>query len=389
MGFARQAQNATCPTDRGKRITVVHVASGDLWAGAEVQLYNLANELQKSSLIQVHVVLLNYGTLERRLREKDISVVVFDESQLGSVTILFRLRGFLKRLKPHVVHTHRSKENVLGSLATVMANGPHCLRTVHGRPESRIKSWQFRKLAYLWADWLCGRYLQSKIVAVSHALAIDLSRSFGKKRTVTIENGIDVDSARSMSLMPVDIPGTIESTKIALVGRLVPVKRADIFIKVAHLLSQKNADLSFYLFGDGPLEQELRMMLENLGLQKRVFLIGFKENIPAHLVHMDMLLITSDHEGLPMGLLEAMSLYVPVIAHAVGGIPKVLQDGECGTLIQRQDPEQYALAVKRYLCDKKPFSDKAEKAYQRVQQAYGAADNATCYLQLYAELLGH
>lgn len=97
------------------RPNVLHIASGDLWAGAEVQMFTLARALQNDLNIRVNVVLLNHGKLEHELRMAGIRTIVLDESKFNSVRILCQLVRTIRELRPDVIHTHRLKENILGS----------------------------------------------------------------------------------------------------------------------------------------------------------------------------------------------------------------------------------------------------------------------------------
>lgn len=244
---------------------MVHVASGDLWAGAEVQLYDLANELHQCTRIRLHVVLLNHGILENRMRQQGIAVTVLDEGKFNSVRIFYLLRRFLRKVKPDIVHTHQQKENVLGSIAASSFSGVRSIRTVHGGPEFGLKPWQVHKLGYRLLDWICARYLQQKLVAVSYELRDLLGRRFRKEKIAVVENGIDVAEVRNVGSTIVEIPGPVESIKIGFAGRLTPVKRVDILIETARLLARNESnDFRFYIFGDGPLEGELRELIRNL-----------------------------------------------------------------------------------------------------------------------------
>ena len=106
---------------RQKKIKILHIASGDLWAGAEVQLYTLSKALADTSDVEISVILLNHGELENKLRDADIALTVLDESTLSDIQILFRLIRHIRTQGPDLIHTHRLKENVIGSLAALLA----------------------------------------------------------------------------------------------------------------------------------------------------------------------------------------------------------------------------------------------------------------------------
>ena len=102
---------------------------------------------------------------------------------------------------------------------------------------------------------------------------------------------------------------------------------------------------AFYVFGEGPLRAELEAEAERLGITAAARFMGFTHEVAANLKAMDLLLLTSDHEGLPMIVLEAMTLRVPVVSHAVGAIPALLDEGRGGTLLTTQAPEAFARAI--------------------------------------------
>lgn len=370
----------------GERTTVVHIASGDLWAGAEVQLFNLACALDADPQIRLFVILLNHGLLAQRLHERGVSVQVFDEGRLNIVQILARVHHFLLQVRPDIVHTHREKENVIGAVAARLA-GAGSIRTVHGLSEHPPRPWQLQRRLTALIDRACARHLQARIIAVSPELAGRLRAGGLRGKIRVVENGIDVDQVRHSAASPVDLPGDANVVRIALVARLVPVKRVDVFLATAAMLhARQPGQFQFYILGDGPLMEEARQDIIRRGLQGQVFLLGFRDPVAPYLARMDLLLITSDHEGLPMNLLEAMSLEVPVIAHAVGGVPRILDHGRCGVLVHRQQPEAYADAIMTYLTHRALFLQQARAGHARLRTRYSALANARVLKSLYAEL---
>lgn len=371
----------------GKTISVIHIMEGAIWAGAEVQLYNLATALNRAGTCDFEVILLNHGILEQRLRDSNIPVTVYDESRLGTVALFFRIFSYLLRKRPCIVHAHKQKESILASFATSLLPGTICLRTIHGAYEPRIRSWQLHKRLIRFADLFCGRHIQRWIVSVSAELTGILVEYFPRNKIVTIENAIDTEAIEQQSHAPIDLPGPIDCVRIAIVGRFVPIKRMDIFLYTAHHLIQSGEQRAcFYVLGDGPLYVPMRKLAAELELTGHVFFLGFRDNVPATLSKMNMIVMTSDHEGLPMSLLEALTLKVPIIAHAVGGIPDVLEHGNCGTLVARNNPSDFARAIRYYLDEPQPFLDKAERGYEYVRTRYAANRMAEDYTALYRKL---
>lgn len=160
---------------------VLHIASGDLWAGAEVQLFTLTKALKNNSDTTVDIILLNHGILERKLISNGIKVIIVDESKLNGLIILWKIIRIIHQMQPDVIHTHRIKENVLGSLAALLNGNIPNLRTTHGAPE-HAPSWkQPTKRLFHWLNIICGRYLQHAIIAVSDDLADQLNKEYPAK----------------------------------------------------------------------------------------------------------------------------------------------------------------------------------------------------------------
>src|SRR5262245_58216906 len=118
-----------------KKITVCHVAVGDLWAGAEVQLVTLLSFLIRAPGFDFSAVLLNEGKLADELRGLGVKVTVFAENSLSAPKIFVQLVEYFRRNKRHIIHTHKYKDTILAAPAAKLCGIPHVVRTVHGLPE--------------------------------------------------------------------------------------------------------------------------------------------------------------------------------------------------------------------------------------------------------------
>lgn len=372
--------------NENNNINVLHIASGDLWAGAEVQLFTLAKSLHDNFDISVYVVLLNHGELERKLRDNGINVTVINEENMNGFKILISLVRTIRNYSPDIIHTHRIKENVLGSIAALLAGGVPSIRTVHGAQEHYPGWRQITKHMVVFFDAFCGRFIQKKIIAVSDDLCTILKKTYPLSRINVIENGIDVDYVRNQSKEIRNAKNPSETVfRLGIAGRLVPVKRVDFFIETAKymLAHYPNIILRFYIFGDGPLRDDLIKLSRELDISDCVKFEGHCDNMAQKLAELDLLLMTSDHEGLPMILLEAMALQVPVVAHAIGGIPKLLDQGACGGLVSNHSPSGYSKITHHLLSHPDIRKNITENALARVKNEYSAETNARAYLNEY------
>ena len=116
--------------------------------------------------------------------------------------------------------------------------------------------------------------------------------------------------------------------------------------------------------------------------------LGFRRDALPLLRGLDMLFLTSDHEGTPMVVLEALALRVLVVARAVGGLPAVLGEGDHGVLIGSTEPAAWVDALRPFMLDPQLRSRLAERGFQAVSTQWSAAANARGYVQLYRECVG-
>ena len=323
------------------KLKILHIISGDRWAGAEVQAYTLLKELNKSQ--DAYAIVLNEGELANRLKDLQIPVTLLDESRLNAWKIFKSIRQILKEIRPDIVHTHRQKENILGSIANLLSIRAKCVRTVHG--DAEFEPTGTAKIQTM-LDNFCGRYLQQAIIAVSDDLHQKLLSRFPQKKLFTVVNGIDPEEIRKHLQTP-DFKQAMPNKKhIGIAGRLDPVKRIDIFLEMAKLLLQNHPEIPwhFHIFGEGKLEAEMKQLSDTLGIAEKVTFHGHRKDIKDCIYGLDAVIMCSDHEGLPMTALESIALGTPMIAHGIGGLANLLQ--ECSErLVERHDPVYYATAL--------------------------------------------
>lgn len=364
---------------------ILQLASGDLWAGAEVQIYYLARALHQHPEVELRVVLLNEGQLAERLREQGIPVTVFDESRLSSWRIGRALYRLLQRERPDLLHSHRLKENIIGSVAAALAGLPS-LRSVHGDSEHRgLKQGALETL-----NRFCGRSLQGRIIAVSEELGEKLRPVYGAQRLAVIENSLDARELLERADQGEPPDRDPRKLHVGLVGRMVEVKRVDRFLAIAErvLRSAPPETVQFHLIGDGPLFDSYRRQVLDRGLEQDIRMHGFVANTAPWLRALDLLLFTSDHEGLPMTLLEAMTLETPVMyRRQLPTLHQVLDGGGCGFPIDKDRDEDFAAAILGLLSDRPALEERAARARRRLLEDYDTRTRLGQYLDLYRQLI--
>jgi len=167
-------------------------------------------------------------------------------------------------------------------------------------------------------------------------------------------------------------------------------------LESAQRLLRVDKKLVFLIVGDGPLRGMLEREGERIavlaGPQEAkgcgvVVFAGVRRDMPDVYGIMDVFVLPSVTEGLPMALLEAVASKIPVVATGVGGIPRIIEEGLSGRLVDAGDPKGLAAAIEDTLADPKKSSERVERAYDKVKRKFSSANMARRYTQLYAEIL--
>jgi glycosyltransferase involved in cell wall biosynthesis len=189
-----------------------------------------------------------------------------------------------------------------------------------------------------------------------------------------VPNGIDVEAFRIESgdrqRIRRELGVSDHEIVVGTVAVMRPQKRLDLWLQtLRHVVDQGVAVIGL-IVGDGPLRADLERHAAELSLTGRVRFPGLQSPIAPWLAAMDLFLITSEFEGLPLALLEAMASRLPVVATAVGGIPEVIEDGRSGVLVPIPDPRWLAERARELLLDPERRREMGLEAKRRVEREF-------------------
>lgn len=371
-------------------IKVCHIASGDLWAGAEVQIATLLSELTKCPEVDIQAIILNDGRLARELRASGIKVKIFDENKYNSFTIFKKLLNIFETEAFDILHTHRYKENFLGGVAAKFRGIPYLVSTVHGQSEPFTGIKCIKTAAYSRLNDLMGKYFTNKIIAVSLDLQRSLRKRFNHGQVICIHNAIDmarIKVASSPEKMREGLQISKDHRIIGTIGRLVPIKGIQCLLKAAKIIIDKRSDVTLLIVGDGPLRNSLEQLSRSLHIEKHIRFLGTREDIFDLINIMDIVMFPSFHEGTPTAMLEALAMGKPVVATRVGGIPEIIRQDELGILIEPKKPEHLAEACLALLNNSMDTEDLKLKRKQYIAREFSSDVLRHKVIKLYKELV--
>jgi L-malate glycosyltransferase len=360
-------------------VRICHIISGDLWAGAEVMACHLLKRLAASSDFDISVILLNEGRLACELRSGGLSVHVVDESRHSFAHIALRAGDILRRNPPHIIHSHRYKENLLAFLLSLRLPGVRLVSTQHGLPEAVGKTSLPQRFKSQINFFLLNRYFRT--VAVSRDIRMRLTEQsgFSAERISVIHNGIALPSWRLRDRRK-------GRFMIGSSGRLFPVKDYPLMVQVAAEVAATNRDVRFLLAGEGPERSALEKQIAALGLEGQFTLAGHLETMDSFYRGIDLYLNTSVHEGIPMTILEAMAHGLPVVAPRVGGIREIVEEGVDGFLVDGRDPKAFARKCLLLQRDEALWKRMSLAAREKALRYFSVERMAADYHRLYMNL---
>jgi glycosyltransferase involved in cell wall biosynthesis len=261
------------------------------------------------------------------------------------------LRSLYRRLNPDVVHTHSSKAGILGRFAAADAGVPIIVHTIHGMSFNRTQPW-FLRAAYAWLERRAARRSQA-IVAVADAM-IEQSVAAGiceREKMLTVYSGMEVarftpsPEARRAARLQWGIGD--DEIVVGTVARLFRRKGYEQLIPIMAAARRRVPQLHFVWIGDGAQRTRYEAQLERLGLSGCTTLVGLipPAEVPSQLAGCDILAHTSQWEGLPRAVVQALLLEVPVVAFDIDGTPEVVLEGRTGRVVPLNDLEAFGAAL--------------------------------------------
>jgi glycosyltransferase involved in cell wall biosynthesis len=228
------------------------------------------------------------------------------------------------------------------------------------------------------------------VIAVSSAVKADLIKKKVDQEIIKIVyNGISKSGASSNTRKrPESQAASYDASFIiGVVGRLSAVKGHAYAIRAMKAVVAKQPGCKMVFAGDGPLRYELLRQISASGLENHVQLLGYVQGIDAFLSEIDVFLMPSISEGLPMALLEALNQKIPVIATKVGGIPEVIRHNKEGLLVKPGNPSAIAAEILSLQGDEDKRRKMAQAGFHMLMTKFSDDIMVDEYMKIYAKCI--
>jgi len=301
---------------------------------------------------------------------------------------VIELARFIKGNKIDIVHTHSSKAGILGRCAGMLAKAKIIIHTVHGWSFNDFQKPLLRKL-YVGLERFCAKFTDKIIVVSNHDRQKGLDHKIGPEgRYSLVRYGIDrAQFGKKDPSIRKELGISDGAVVIGTIACFKPQKALEDFVQLAFLTTQAFPQARFLLAGDGLLREKIERKIAQFNLSSRFILAGWRRDVPRILSAMDVFVLTSLWEGLPIVVLEAMASQVPVVATHTGGISEVITDGETGFLVPCHDMPSMLKKMQDLLSDSSLKNRVIQSANQCVDEQFETENMVKAHEELYQKLV--
>ena len=310
------------------------------------------------------------------------------------ISAFFSILRILRKERPDIVHTHTAKAGTLGRAAAVFAGVPVRIHTFHGhifdsyfnKPQTALFLFVERVLAVFSKYILVVSEAQKREIVDRYKIA-----PAGKVRVMPLGLELEKFSSieRGAGKFRAELGVPDGCLAIGIVGRLVPVKNHRMFLEACRKLFDMAGDIKIrcVVVGDGQERASLEKYAEGMGIRSKVIFVGWKEEMSDVYADLDIVALTSNNEGTPVALIEALASGRPVVSTDVGGVKDVVDDGVNGYLVPAGDVSGFAGRLFELAADSRKRDMLGKNGRSKVMKAYSKDRLVIDMKALYEEAL--
>ena len=345
-----------------KTIKVLHTEWSDGWGGQEIRIINEMIALREQG-VEIYLACTNHAQIKQKALDNDIKVFLLPFRGNADFKTLFGIKKIIQENQIDIVNTHSGKDTWVGGLAAKLA-GVKFIRTRHlSNPIKPSRSNFINELA----DY---------IFTTGEGVRLDMitNNRIKPEKIQSIPTGIDADIYDSNNFDRQVCRDLFQfqdgQIVIGIIAVLRQFKRHDRFLNMARNIIDNNSDkdIHFVMAGDGPQRENLSNMINDLGLQDHVSILGHVSNVPELLQALDVFVLTSDSgEGVPQSVMQALLMQTAVVSTNAGSTKDLHHDNNfilidkdshkelneaCNKLVNSEDlRNQYARNSRKYVLD--------------------------------------
>jgi glycosyltransferase involved in cell wall biosynthesis len=313
-----------------------------------------------------------------------LDVVAIKENSSFDRKVIDQIKKVIETRSIDIIHTHDFRSNIYGIICAKKMKLP-MVSTCHGWISNNIKG-----KIYTSIDKYLLRF-HDQVIVVSEVMKDHLIKNGLKSEKVHVINNAllvsDYVVRKGNNKFRNEFNISPENKLIANIGRLSQEKRQDNFLKAAKHLDEVNKNIFFALIGVGPEEDRLKSLAYDLGISDKVIFTGYREDMVDVYNGLDLVVQSSNTEGMPNVVLESLLMGVPVIATNVGGTAQIIKHGIHGILIEPEDLNGLKKALSEYIQNVERHNKMALEGRQHVITNFNQESRVEKLFNVYESLV--
>jgi len=367
---------------------ILHIIDSEGLYGAEIMLLNLAEEQYKMghepAIASIGKMGNYYKPIEAEAQKRGLQIIKFRMHNGPNVLGAWRILKFARANRYDILHSHGYKGNILLGFIPKHIRKIPLVRTLHGWTSTR----RFSKMRlYEWVDVLSLTKVDAVVVVNELMLSHPYLQKLKTMHVDVINNGIPYLLTNCCEQEKEIIDFCKKKFTIISIGRLSKEKGYSNLIHSFARSLKEGVDAQLLLIGEGPERRMIEHLIDLYCIKDRVILAGYKQDAWSYLPYAGVFVLSSLTEGLPITLLEAMKLGIPVIATAVGGIPQLIRDGETGFLVPPDKIDPMSKSIRKLYNEKELGKRMGSQAMELVNHNYTSKRMTQRYISLYERLV--
>ena len=366
---------------------VLHLISGGDTGGAKTHIINLLCGLKDK--VEVKLICFIDGPFAEDLKKHGIDVEVIEQRSRFDFSVVNKLKDLIESENYEIVHSHGARANLISYFLKKKVNAKF-ITTVHSDYLLDFKDNFYKNIVFTNLNKFALKRFDNYIAVSDSFKDMLVSRGFDKDKIFTIYNGIFLED-RAIK----DKESYLKEKNIAykdkfivgILARLDKVKDHETFLRAAREVLDKDKSVIFLIAGDGQDKEHLLSLSKELALEDNVYFLGNEEHPYDFLNAIDINVLCSLSESFPYVIMEGGSLKKATIASKVGGIPKIILDGETGNLFEKQDYK----ALAAHILDLKNNDDERKKLgenlYSRIIDNFTHIKMAEKHVDIYRKIV--
>lgn len=353
-------------------MTIIQVIPMFGLAGAETMCENLSIELSRRGHVVYVVSLYDYhSAITYRLESHGLKVFYLGKKSGADFTIIPKLTKLVKELKPEIIHSHLYASKY-ATLAACLSGVKCRIHTMHNIATMETNSNGQR------INYLLFHYFKLQPVSLSEEIKSTVIERYKLKDSPVVYNGIDINKCILKNSYQ-----SSDTIKFLHIGRFSKQKNHKLLIDAFQRVHSIKQNVELHLIGGGELENSIKEYVAEKSLQTKVYFEGLQNDVYPFLNKADVFVLSSDYEGMPMTIIEAMGTGLPVVSTEVGGIGSIIDDEIDGVLT---DASVGALAEGMLKCMSSKYREKiGRNARKKIEGKFTVQTMSDGYLELYSK----